>query len=458
MSNPLNQFFQELHNGNDTVLSIDIAANGQLIANLQNHLQNTQDDMMSSLVEKAKLHNGSWTRYNILVVSFLKFCRDVDPWSLWESFDLVFDYYQSLSNCLLNDSYPLESLVPLFKLTTDIVIPLAARLDENHEALGTRKHQFLAHVSSIISKVFNSVKPKFEEISSRFEDLPEKQKVLLYVSNRLNNIYMRIDSSSSCANIFKNVKPKSTIQRFSQFPIREQIEYRYLLGRYYLLNHRVSNAFHQLNRCFEMLASQQTVTPALRRNMHRVLNYLIPAGILFGKVPSMQMVAQVSPELARSYTPLIHIVCEGNLAAFHCWLAEHETSLRARRLLLLLLEKMPMLLYRNLVRRVVLLVAFPQNLNKISYQAVENAIRISLGPPDRLARLPIIYRTIHAPENVGNVLETLVTLTFLKANCFPLSGQCVFRKTANIRDIFPNINEKLVILFPLNNEDSWLDE
>ncbi|KAM3164510.1 PCI domain-containing protein [Lachancea thermotolerans] len=455
----LKQFFDEVSKGDLSLLNVILEQNGTLIARLQLVLQKyDSDEDIEALVEKQKLHGGSWTRFNILMTSFLKLCRDLNPWSLWESSDLIYTYYQDLTNCLLNDSFPVDNLVTLFQTTTEYIVPLSRQLDANYLALGTRQHQFLAHVSSIITKLFNSIKPRFEEPAVSFESLPRKQQILLYTANKLNNIYMRIDSSSSCANIFKNVKPKSAIQHFSQFPLREQVEYRYLLGRYYLLNHRVSNAFHQLNSAFGMLITtyrSKECPPAVQRNLQRILKYLLPAGILFGKMPSIQFCAQLSQNLASSYQQLATAVKTGNFASFHNWLNENEAVLRRQNLLILLLEKVPLLIYRNLVRRVVIDFCFPQTLNKISYEILEHALAMSLGNPP-LSKP--IYTAINVPEDIPNVLETLVNLTLLKANCFPLSKQCVFPKTQNINDIFPEVNRRLVALYPLNAEDAWLDD
>ncbi|SCU80477.1 LADA_0B07690g1_1 [Lachancea dasiensis] len=460
MENPqLNTFFARISSGDFNCLILNLDTNGALVAQLQADLQNiTSDNDLEELVERQKFHKGSWTRFNILVTSFLKYCKDVNPWSLWESSDLIFTYYQDLTNCLLNDNFPANSLVPLFQDTTEYAIVLAKRLDSKYRDLGTRQHQFLAYMSSVITKLFNSIKPRYEEPALRFQELPKKQQILLYTANKLNNIYMHIDSPSSCANIFKNVKPKSAIQSFSQYPIKEQIEYRYLLGRYYLLNHRVSNGFHQLNCAFSLLAVCVNKSPpntATRRNLQRILNFLLPAAILFGKTPSWDLCRYYDPDSTNTFEQLVHAVKTGNMHSFNVWLAQHEHALRSRKLLILLLEKIPLLVYRNLIRRTVLTFCFPSNTNKIPYTILEEAVRISLGSSDGFQS---IYTLIHTPENVPNLLESLVNLGLMKANCFPISKQCVFPKSDKIDFIFPAINEKLIAFFPLNNDDTWLDD
>ncbi|AGO12543.1 AaceriAER203Cp [[Ashbya] aceris (nom. inval.)] len=457
----MNAFIQQVREGNVAVLNINLDKNGLLVAALQKELQNNyQDDSaLDRYVEGAQLHDGRWTRFNVLVSGFLRYCRDVNPWSLWESSDLLFTCYQDLGNCLLQDSYPIEGLVRLFKEETEWIVPRAVRLDSNRKLVGTKKHLFVQHVASVISKVFNSIKGRVDEASSAYAALPAKQQILLYVANQLNNIYFRIDSPSSCANIFKNIQPKSMIEHFQQYPIKEQVEYRYLLGRYYLSSYRISDAFAQLRRAFQDLCAlaraANAPVPALQRNMVRVLRYLVPAGIILGRPPPFALLESLAPTLGRSYGELVHALKTGNLQAMHQWLRSHEDELRRRRLLLLLLEKLPLLAYRNLLRRAFQIVALPAYSNRIPYAAVETALRLSIGTPDPAA--PPIYRLIHTPDNAENVLVSLINYSFLRGNCFPLNRMCVTMKTTNLPDVFPAVTPKIASKFPQNHDDAWLD-
>ncbi|AET40036.1 Thp1p Ecym_5273 [Eremothecium cymbalariae DBVPG len=459
----MNQFIQDLASNNVSLLNVNLEVNGTLVATLQKELQSDylDDNEIERFVEESKLYEGKWTRFNILLQSFLKYCRDVNPWSLWESSDLIFTYYQDLSTCLLNDSYAMGNLVWLFRDVTGWIIPLATKLDANYEVIGTRENQFLQYVASVISKVFNSIKARFEEVPTRYDQLPEKQQILLFVANKLNNIYFQIDSPSSCSNIFRNMKPKSMIEHFYQYPIKEQIEYKYLLGRYYLLNHRVSDSFRQLNNSFSMLifCSKHTSNPSpeLKRNMIRVLSYLLPAGIILGKLPSLRLVEQLSPKLAGMYSELIHLLKAGNLAGLNQWLSMNEKYLLSKKLLLLLLEKLPVLAYRSLLRKVFQYIVLPMNTNRISYAVIEKALSISIADTPHNNNLRPIYRMIHTSNNAENVLVTLINHSLLRGNCFPLNKICVTLKTGKLIQIFPPINERISGKFPLTQDDAWLD-
>ncbi|QLQ80301.1 hypothetical protein HG537_0D03020 [Torulaspora globosa] len=466
------QFYQDVRNGQFQVMLVDLEVNGHRIAALQRELHGNgngylmNDKALEEQVESQEFRfNGkSWTRFNIMIISFLQFCRDVDPWSLWTSCDLIFKFYQDLGNCLLNDSYPIDPLVLLFRELTNYVVNLATILDDNSVKLNTRPHQFVSHTSAVISKVFNSIKPpRINEdgvTNGNTVGLPEKQRILLYLVNKLNNLYFRIESPQLCSNIFKNFKPKAMSSSFGQYPINEQIEYRYLLGRYYLLNHRVTNAFVQLNTAFNQLMLIATTArpdsqPQIKRNLSRILRYLVPAGLMLGKSPRIAYLSDIDANLSKKYASLLNHIRTGNIKALNAWLAHHETSLRKHHLLLILLEKLPMICYRNLIKTVVQTCTIPQNTGKIPYPQLETAFKLSLGPT---TAQPInIYTAIHRPDNVENVLVTLINLGLLRGNCFPILRLCVVKKTQEIKEILPPIQDRILTTFPLNSDDSWLD-
>lgn len=474
MDYSLSQFYQDVRDGAFQVMVIDLNLNGPRIAALQRDLQgrshsgqSMDDKTLEESIEsqKFKFQGKSWTRFDMMVTSFLQYCRDVNPWSLWNSCDLIFKFYQDLGNCLLNDSYPIDPLVPLFTELTNYVVNLAITLDANYVELNTRPHQFLSHTSAVISKVFNSVKPprtNEDDISDPdVTSVPEKQRILLYLVNKLNNLYFRIKSPQLCSNIFKNFKPKAMVPSFAQYPIREQIEYRYLLGRYYLLNHRVTNAFVQLNTAFNQLMLIATTAhpqtqPLIRRNLSRILRYLVPAGLVLGKSPKLAYLSEIDPALSQKYALLLQHTRSGNIKGLNEWLKHNETGLRKDHLLLILLEKLPMICYRNLVKTVIQTCAIPENTGKIPYATLQKALELSICHTD--APRIDIYTAIHRPDNVENVLVTLINLGLLRGNCFPVLGLCVVKKTAMVNEILPPIQDRILATFPLNSEDSWLDD
>lgn len=455
----MDQLFASVRVGDFSTLDVDIRRNGSLILSVQKYLRlNGIRDRkaLEKIVRGENFFENRWTRFNIVLESFLEYCRDVVPFSLWESCFPVIQYYEDVCRCLTNDStmYPVDSLVPVFRMATEAVIPMVTRLDENYTVIGTRPYQFLTHAASIISKLFNSIKSRADEDKVIFEHLSGKQQILLYIANKLNLIYFRMNSPSSCSNIFKNLKPKSNILSFKQYPVVEQVQYIYYLGRYFMLNHRVTNAFHQFNQCYKLLL-EFSDCPAKRSNMKKLLKFLVPCGIVIGKLPNLNLVAHVDPDLAQRYARLVNSIKAGNINDVFIWLFENEQWLKSSKLLLLMLEKIPVLTFRSLLRSIFIHYSLPRGTNKVPYSVIRPLLAKSIGAYP--AAMPAMYRENFTPESLENILVTLSILQFWKGNVFPSLKVCVTMKTTDINLIFPNMNEKIVARFSPNPEEVWLE-
>ncbi|EJS41856.1 thp1p [Saccharomyces arboricola H-6] len=450
------QVLDQLSRGNFAQLTMNLSQNGHELAVLQGQLGGSDDKQLEALVEQQSAMPND-TRFKIMCTSYLKYARDVDPWSVWSSSDVIFEFYQCLINCLINDNAPhIDALIPVATRETEFIITLAHRLDSFHLQLRTRKHQFLSHISSILSRLFNSTKPPRGNMSRA--NIPGKQRILLYLVNKLNNIYFRIESPQLCSNIFKNFQPKSMLAHFNEYEIDQRIEYRYLLGRYYLLNSQVHNAFVQFNEAFESLLSLPLTNQAIIRNGSRILNYLIPAGLVMGKIVKWESLRPfVAQETIDNWNTLYRYVRFGNIHGVNLWLSQNERHLCARQLLLVLLEKLPMITYRNLVKMVIKIWTTEWCQNKLPYSLLERALQLSIGQTYEglTAQQVTIYNGIHSAKNVENMLVTLINLGFLRANCFPQLQLCVVKKTTLIQEIVPPVNERIVKMFPAQSHVLW---
>ncbi|AJU14884.1 Thp1p [Saccharomyces cerevisiae YJM1615] len=451
-----NQLLDELAHGNFSHLTLNLSQNGREIAILQQQLTGFDDKQLETFVEQHPAMPND-TRFKIMCTSFLNYARDVDAWSAWSSSDLIFEFYQCLINCLINDNAPhIEMLIPVATRETEFIINLAGKLDSFHLQLHTRSHQFLSHISSILSRLFNSIKPPRGNASST--NIPGKQRILLYLVNKLNNIYFRIESPQLCSNIFKNFQPKSMLAHFNEYQLDQQIEYRYLLGRYYLLNSQVHNAFVQFNEAFQSLLNLPLTNQAITRNGTRILNYMIPTGLILGKMVKWGPLRPfLSQETIDNWSVLYKHVRYGNIQGVSLWLRQNERHLCARQLLIVLLEKLPMVTYRNLIKTVIKSWTTEWGQNKLPYSLIERVLQLSIGPTfeDPGAQEITIYNGIHSPKNVENVLVTLINLGLLRANCFPQLQLCVVKKTTMIQEIVPPVNERITKMFPAHSHVLW---
>lgn len=248
------------------------------------------------------------------------------------------------------------------------------------------------------------------------------------------------------------------LAHFNEYQVDQQIEYRYLLGRYYLLNSQVHNAFVQFNEAFQSLLNLPLTNQAIVRNGSRILNYMIPTGLILGKMVKWEPLRPfVSQATIDNWNVLYKYVRLGDIQSVNHWLRHNERHLCARQLLVVLLEKLPMITYRNLVKTVIKIWTTEWGQNKLPYPLIERALQLSIGQAyeDNTAQDFTIYNGIHSSKNVENVLVTLINLGFLRANCFPQLQLCVVKKTTMIQEIVPPVTERITKVFPANSHVLW---
>lgn len=151
----------------------------------------------------------------------------------------------------------------------------------------------------------------------------------------------------------------------SLYPASQRVTFLYYLGRYWLANNHFTRAW----RC---LSSSYAQTPArFVSHRTRILTYLIPCGLLLGRMPSSQLLSRPecnqpsnsgsspSPSLSAIFAPLCAALRTGNVPSFQSHLSQHESWLLRRGLLLPLAYKLRPALWRCLARRVFLLTYEP---------------------------------------------------------------------------------------------------
>ena len=140
----------------------------------------------------------------------------------------------------------------------------------------------------------------------------------------------------------------------SLYPAAQRVTFLYYLGRFNFANHHYLRAASLLEEAYF-----QTPT-ALTSHRTNILTYLIPANILIGRFPSQTLLSR--PE-AQPLTPVFLPICQairsGNFIQFQQHLANHETWLFEKGLLLTLSNRLRPLLWRALSRKTFMLTYVP---------------------------------------------------------------------------------------------------
>lgn len=316
---------QEKFNSLTKLLSVNPAENGYVTSIYNNTLTS----------QLKTLYDDDWPAFPIVVSSFVKLCNEMDPWSVLKSFDLYTTYLNDLSVAFNNNNFG-WLLSGVIKSTIGIVTPWALQLDTQMFFKENGGKYRLNYIASVILKIFNNI---------RINSNDYKESVILYLGNKLCFIYWKLDNPLLCRNIFSNMN--NTSLQLADFPMVEQLKYRYYLARYYFIKYELIESFELLKWCLIRTSSG--------KNQQLILELFIPISLVIGKTPNFislkqsQRNNQYVVDFLTMYEEMSKAIRPGDYALFKSIVEKNHHYLKSKNLLLLM-NKMEILIYRNLVK------------------------------------------------------------------------------------------------------------
>lgn len=306
---------QEKYNTLTKLISVNPAENSYIVS-LYN---NPSPCLLNTSYDK------DWPAFSAVVSSFVKLCTEMDPWSLLQSFDLYTTYLNDLSIAFNNSKYG-WLLTGVLKSTIEIVTQWALQLDTQMFFKESGAKYRLNYIASVILKMFNNIR-----INSN-----DRESIMLYLGNKLCFIYWKLDNPLLCRNIFSNMN--NTSLKLADFPMNEQLKYRYYLARYYFIKYELMESFELLKWC--LLRTHG-------KNQRLVLELFIPISLVIGKTPNFAAFKKY--DFINMYEEMSRSIQPGDLATFRSLVAKYYHYLKSKSLLLLM-NKMEILIYRNLIK------------------------------------------------------------------------------------------------------------
>jgi len=170
---------------------------------------------------------------------------------------------------------------------------------------------------------------------------------MLHLVNQLFKIYYRVNTLHLCKPLIRAVEGCSYKD---EFELSELVTYRYFVGRKAVFDNELKAAHDYLSFAF------QNCHPRSRNNKRRILIYLIPVKLLLGFQPTNELLEKY--ELSK-FGPICHAVKTGNVLKFQEELDSNE-SYFFKTGVYLILERLRMVVYRNLFKRVFLILGTHQ--------------------------------------------------------------------------------------------------
>ncbi|KAM4701427.1 PCI domain-containing protein 2 [Discoglossus pictus] len=173
-----------------------------------------------------------------------------------------------------------------------------------------------------------------------FED--SKKWGMLFLVNQLFKIYFKISKLHLCKPLIRAIDSSNFKDEYT---MAQRVTFKYYVGRKAMFDSDFKKAEEYLSFAFEnCLRSSQ-------KNKRMILIYLLPVKMLLGHMPTVQLLKKYD---LMQFAEVTKSVSEGNLLLLTEALAKHETFF-IRCGIFLILEKLKIITYRNLFKKVYLL-------------------------------------------------------------------------------------------------------
>ncbi|KAF9940288.1 hypothetical protein BGZ65_007544 [Modicella reniformis] len=202
-----------------------------------------------------------------------------------------------------------------------------------------------------LSRAFNIVIS--DKVPNELEE--SKKMALYYLANLMFRVYFKLKSTRLMPTMIANIS-KAGVE-LSQYPMNQQVTHHYYLGRYHLYQLDLRRAERELSFAFRNcpIPSQDEETDRVIYNNSRlILMYLTACRLCLGRVPSGELLQAY--DLHTYFTPLVTAVQFGNLALLRQTLTTPDLMFWfvRKEIYLLLKEKLTVLCWRSLIRRICL--------------------------------------------------------------------------------------------------------
>lgn len=427
-----------------------------------NNLGHLSESQISLAVDRRNWFNGDWLAFNQLIVSFVKLCNQMNPWSLLESFDLYSTYVGDMTVAFMNKNRG-YLVTALLEDTLKQVLPMAKQLDYQMLLKEMYLKPRLSFMASILLRIFNNIR---SQLGADDHIETAKKSIMLFIGVKLCQTYFLLSNPLLCQNVFSNMGNANL--RFSSYHPNQQLQYRYYLAKFYMAKYEFVDAFEHLQWCLSHIPPNYSLD---NPNVTKILCVFLPVSILLGKRPRFDKYSQIyysaplkCPKFLAIYSDLTDAIKTGDLSKLHELInnAENSKFLKQHNLALIFSSKVYLITLRNLIRSIWIAQGKKMRLH---YDAVNQGLLLSLNGLD-LTSVTIIgptYRKSPIEQSLGdhsieNCLVTLIDQNFLRGKVFPRLRVVSLAKS----EVFPDITSTYFLKFGngaegvLRSADKWI--
>eukprot|EP00164_Ancoracysta_twista_P014506 GFYU01023654.1.p1 GENE.GFYU01023654.1~~GFYU01023654.1.p1 ORF type:complete len:411 (+),score=98.93 GFYU01023654.1:59-1291(+) len=233
-----------------------------------------------------------------------------------------------------------------------------------------------------------------------------KKPSALRIVNILFKIYFQVNIRL-CKNLIRFVED-ARFQRdvFPTIPQSHRVTYRFYVGCLALFDNELEKAETDLSYAFDHCHRKSF------KNKQLILHFLVPIKMLHGKMPSMKLLAKYK---IPQFMDLVSAVREGNLNKFTAAMHKHQEFF-IRKGVHLMLEKLKLLVYRNLFKKVFIINNKDTRLTVQAFQVALRVAQVDMGEDEIECVLAnLMYRDLMK----GYVAHAQKKVVLSKAAAFP---------------------------------------
>jgi hypothetical protein len=242
--------------------------------------------------------------------------------------------YCKLLSSQKDDNWPL----PIMYAVCLDLRRLASSADKQLEAKGGKPGETLEKAAEHMMSCFRTC-----ALDSKSAIEVTKRWGILNIVNQLFKIYFQVNKLHLCKPLIRAIESSVLKDRY---PKAQQVTYKYYVGRKYMFDNSFKEADEYLSYAFEHCHRNSTA------NKRSILIYLTPVKMLLGQMPTLALLQKYN---LLQFADVVTSVKQGNLLLLNEALDKNERFF-IKCGIFLILEKLKIITYRNLFKKVSLLV------------------------------------------------------------------------------------------------------
>ena len=206
-------------------------------------------------------------------------------------------------------------------------------------------HRVDAHLRDAVMVLMKGFAASYKQ-QGEMNPLRSKKASCIYTCNTLFKIYFYLNTLRNCDNLIKQINNHRAFRmRVEDFPKALSVTYKLYVGRLAMFEDRDQDAADHLDFALRWCPAKYA------RNRRLILQYLVPVKLLLGLQPTPALLEKYG---LRELAVIALAVRRGDIRSFNTCMQENQLHF-VHQGVYLVLEKLRMLVYRNLFKRVCML-------------------------------------------------------------------------------------------------------